>query len=130
MITSVRVWLTCLAVMVLASIYFFSVDSRAQYLKGTQDIPTATLLPNGKVLGARGYNGGYLTTAELYANAAQDLIAYYNFEDGTNNGTPDYTAEPIAFVQASIIPGGTNSYANSPDAFEIANLMKRASPVG
>src|SRR6266571_6171513 len=120
MITSVRVWLTCLAVMVLASIYFFSVDSRAQYLQGTQDIPTATLLPNGKVLGAWGHNGGYLTTAELHANAAQSLIDYYNFEDGTNAGPPDYTAEPIGFVQASIIPGGTNSYANSPDAFEIA----------
>jgi hypothetical protein len=42
---------------------------------------------------------------------AQSLIAYYNFEDPVEGGAPDYTAEPIAFVQASMVPGGPNPYA-------------------
>ena len=49
--------------------------------------------------------GALMLMAALAPSAnAQSLIAYYNFEDGFRGGPPDYTAEPIAFVQASMVP--------------------------
>ncbi len=56
--------------------------------------------------------GALLLMAALAPSAnAQSLIAYYNFEDGVRGGPPDYTAEPIAFVQTSMVPGGARPYA-------------------
>ena len=72
--------------------------------------------------------GALLLMAALAPRAnAQSLIAYYNFEDGVRGGPPDYTAEPIAFVQASMVPGGARPYA-FPAAREAPGLTQNVWP--
>lgn len=72
--------------------------------------------------------GALLLMAALAPSAnAQSVIAYYNFEDGVRGGPPDYTAEPIAFVQASMVPGGARPYA-FPAAREAPGLTQNVWP--
>jgi N-acetylneuraminic acid mutarotase len=65
---------------------------------------TSTLLPSGKVLVATGYNGGYLTSAELYDPAT-------NTWSSTGSMATSHDSSPAILLASGkvLIPGGYNN---------------------
>ena len=61
---------------ILAAIFTFNLSARADFFSTNSPLvkaregQTATLLPNGKVLVAGGFNDGFLAEAELYDPAS------------------------------------------------------------
>ena len=70
---------------------------------------TATLLPNGKVLVVGGYNGSYLTSAELYDPAANGGAGGWSPTKDFSPGRRDHTATLLSNGKV-LVAGGYNGY--------------------
>ena len=111
--------------LLLAATFVLAFNAKAQTPGGfsatgnmsvAHDHHTATLLNNGQVLMAGGYNGGYLTTAELFNPAAGTFTL-----TGTLNTAREYHTATLLSNGLVLIAGGYNgAYLSSAELYNPA----------
>jgi WD40 repeat protein len=81
----------------------------------------ATLLPNGKVLVAGGYNGNYLASAELYDPASGSWTPTGNLVTARNGGTPTLLPDNRVLVAGGFGNGGFSDVLANAELYDGAN---------